>query len=112
MNNPLRILDETRIDVDGVRELLGTGKTPASLATALRAMKRGYKTPDGGRVVLEHLHVGCKIVSSREAVARFLAAANGLSPEGPEPERGATLSGKRRQEHLARTVQECEAIGM
>ena len=62
MSNPLRILDEHRIDLDGICELLGTADKPASQATGRRAMNRGSATPDGW-TYLEHLHVGGKVIS-------------------------------------------------
>ena len=33
MSDPLRILDEHRIDLDGICELIGTAEKPASTAT-------------------------------------------------------------------------------
>jgi hypothetical protein len=74
----LRILDEFKINIDGACELLGTVEGPVHSDTVFRAMNRGGKTPGGGRVYLEHLHIGGKIITSREAVERYLVAINGI----------------------------------
>lgn len=110
MSNPLRILDEHRIDLEGICELLGTADKPASQATGRRAMNRGSATPDGW-TYLEHLHVGGKVISSREAVERYLAAINGISLEAPEAGSTAPVRSKRRQAELARVDRELAAAG-
>ena len=78
MSDPLQILNEHKIDKDEVGRLLGTADSPVHFTTVLRAMRRGYKTPTGERAVLEHLHIGGKIITSREAVERYLARINGI----------------------------------
>jgi hypothetical protein len=110
MSNPLRILDEHRIDLDGICELLGTADKPASQATGRRAMNRGSATPDGW-TYLEHLHVGGKIVSSREAVERYLAAINGISLEPTEAVEAPPVRSKRRQGEIDRAKRELVAAG-
>jgi hypothetical protein len=106
MASTLRILDETRINIDGVRELLGTVDNPVSLSTVLRAFRQGHKTPDGGRVYLDFLRMGGKIVSSREAVRRYLAEINGIgagAPAGP-------AAGEKRRTELSRAAAECAEL--
>ena len=73
----LFILDEERINLDETCRLLGTAENPAHFTTALRAMNVGRKTPGGKRAYLEHLHVGGKIITSREAVERSLRNSTG-----------------------------------
>ncbi len=111
MSNPLRILDEHRIDLDGICELIGTAEKPASTATGRRAMNRGSATPDGGWTYLEHLHVGGKIISSREAVERYLAAINGISLDAPEAVEPTPALSKRRRAELERVDRELAAAG-
>lgn len=112
MNNPLRILGETRIPLEGARPLLGTAKDPASMATVRRATHVGARTSNGGRVYLEFLKTGLKVFTSVEAVERYLAAINGFSPDAPEVVSASPARGKRRQEELARTEREADLIGI
>jgi hypothetical protein len=89
MSNPLRILRETRIDLEEARPLLGTADKPASMATVRRATRVEARTPGGGRVYLEYLKTGGKIVTSIEAVERYLAKLNGISPTGSDRTSGS-----------------------
>jgi hypothetical protein len=75
-------------------------------------MRRGFRTPSGGRAYVEHLHVGGKIVSSREAVERYLAQVNGISLDGSGPSSPGSLSSKRRKEELAQAAREVEALAL
>jgi predicted site-specific integrase-resolvase len=73
MSGPLRILREDRISLDDVCEMLGINRS-----TAYRWCRRG----------LEHLHTsdrrGGKIITSHQAVERFVAAMNGIELEAAE----------------------------
>jgi hypothetical protein len=96
----LRILDETRVDVDGASEILGV--TPY---TIYRAMKRDD---------LEYLRTGPrrggKIITSREAIARYLAKVNGLDASdtaGAGPARS-----KRRERELAKVDAALDKAGV
>jgi hypothetical protein len=111
MCNPLFILDEHRIGIEEACRLLGTAEKPAHPSTVLRAMNAGRKGP-GGLAYLEHLHVGGKIVTSREAVERYLARLNGISPSdrGDPPE--IPPRGKRHEDHLARVDAELTKLGI
>jgi hypothetical protein len=95
----LRILDETRMDGDEVRELTGWSKI-----TLYRAYKAG----------LEHLRTGpkrgAKIITSREALERYLARLNGLDSIGAP--RGTRAHSKRRQRELDACDAELDAAGI
>ena len=47
MSVSLRILDETRIDIEEAQRRLGTDDTPIHFTTVYRLMSRGLKTPGG-----------------------------------------------------------------
>jgi hypothetical protein len=102
MSTALRILDEDRIGLEGVCELL-----ECSMATAYRACRRG----------LEHLHTGPgrggKIITSRQAVERYLAKLNDIDMDGNEAvEANGTRRTKARQRELDRVDAELAAIGI
>jgi hypothetical protein len=111
MSNPLRILGETRIPLEGARALLGTDEDPASMVTVRRATHVGACTPDGGRVYLEFLKTGLKVFTSVEAVERYLAAINGFSLDAPEVISASPVRSKARQRELARVDAELAARG-
>jgi hypothetical protein len=101
MNNSLRILDEDRLELEGVCELLGW-----SMATAYRACRRG----------LDHLRTGPRrggrIITSRQAVERYLAGLNDIGPdEHPTAEPTPAHAGNRRRE-LARIDKELAEDGL
>jgi hypothetical protein len=113
MSNALRILDEQRIDLEGVRPLLGTPDNPASTPTVRRATHVGARTPDGGRVRLEYLKTGLKVITSIEAVERYLAAINGIPVEpSAAPTAPAPARTKRRQRELASIDAKLDALGI
>jgi hypothetical protein len=89
MTGPLRILSETKIGVDRAGELLGPQGEPLHFSSVYRAMKVGRIAPDGGRVRLEHLTNGGRLITSVEAVGRYLARLNGITLEAAEPELAA-----------------------
>jgi hypothetical protein len=105
----LRILGETRIDIDEARRRLGTDGKPIHYATVYRMMNRGLETPGGGRAVLEHLRVGGKLITSVEAIARFVAATNGIDPDDTEDPSAPSV---RRARELSRVDRELEARGL
>jgi hypothetical protein len=111
MSASLRILNETTIDRDEVGRLLGTTANPVHSSTVLRAMNRGCKTASGERVYLEHLHTGGKIITSREAVERYLAKLNGIDLGAVEA--GSTSApSKQRVKELARVDAKLTAAGI
>jgi hypothetical protein len=101
MSTALRILDEDCLELEGVCELLR-----CSMATAYRACGRG----------LEHLHTGPqrggKIITSRQAVERYLAKLNGIDLDGPAAVEAAPARSKRRQAELDRVDRELAAAGI
>jgi len=112
MSTALRILNETRIDLEAARPLLGTAENPASMVTVRRATHIGARTPDGGRTYLEFLKTGLKVITSVEAVERYLAAINGIDLDGSEAvEAPAPRQTKRRQQELARVDRELDLGG-
>jgi hypothetical protein len=109
MSDALRILGETRIGIEEVQKLLGTPDSPVHFSTAYRAMKSGLRTPSGDRACLEHLRIGGRLISSLEAVERFVAAINGLEPQ--DAAAGPARS-KARQRELDRIEAELNAAGI
>jgi Helix-turn-helix domain len=101
MNNALRILDEDRIELEGVCDLL-----KCSMPTAYRACRRG----------LEHLHTGPrrggKIITSRQAVERYLARLNGIDLDGSQAVGDASSRSRRRQRELDGVDRELDAAGI
>jgi hypothetical protein len=78
MSASLRILDETRINIEEAQRRLGTDDTPIHFTTVYRFMSYGRRTPSGQRVTLEYIRVGGKLMTSVEAIERFVAAINGI----------------------------------
>src|SRR5262249_40182701 len=101
MSTALRILDEDRLEIEGVCELLGCTKI-----TVYRAFRRG----------LEHLYTGPqpggKIITSRQAVERYLAELNGIDLDAPQAVEASAARTKRRQRELDRVDAELASIGM
>ena len=100
MASSLRILSEHRINLDEVCRRLGTDDKPVHFTTAFRAMTRGIQLADGARVYLEKLKVGGRLITSIEAVERFVARVNGISLDEVEAE-STLASGKQRAKELA-----------
>ena len=71
-----RILGEGAVNASALAELLGSfreGK-PTHPRTITRWMLTGVELPDGRRLKLEHVRAGARLLSSRAALTRFLAA--------------------------------------
>ncbi len=109
MSASLRILDETRIDIEEAQRRLGTDDTPIHFTTVYRLMSRGLKTCAGERVCLEHLRVGGRLITSIEAIARFVAATNGLCVDAVE---APPAHDKARQRELDRVDRELASAGI
>ena len=112
MSVSLRVLDETRIDIEEAQRRLGTDDNPVHFTTVYRLMSRGLKTPSGERAYLEHLRVGGKLITSVQAIERFVARTNGIDPDAPEPVQVAPALSKRRQAELDRVDRKLEAAGI
>jgi hypothetical protein len=89
MSNPLRILNETRIDIERACSLLGTAEVPVSNRSVRRAMKSGR---------LEYLRIHGRLITSVEAVERFVARTNGIDRDAAE---ASPARSKRREKDLA-----------
>jgi hypothetical protein len=109
MSVSIRILEETKIDVETTRKRLGTDGKPVHYATIYRLMNRGLETPDGGRAHLEHLRVGGKLVTSVEAISRFVAATNGIDLADAE---GQPAPPAARAKELDRVDRELDRAGV
>jgi hypothetical protein len=101
MSTSLRILDEDRLEGEEVCELLRW-----SMATFYRNCRRG----------MEHLHTGPrrggKIITSRQAVERFLAKLNGIDLDAPEAVEATPARSRRREAELRRVDAALEAAGI
>lgn len=60
---------------------------PVSPSCAFRWATTGVRAPDGSRVYLETVRCGCRLLTSAEALQRFLAAQTGQV----QPEAGPTV---------------------
>ena len=76
MSNVADLLTEDLIPLPKVAaQFPGTrGATRINPATVYRWCTRGSRTPDGRVVRLEHVRVGSRVLTSREAVGRYVAA--------------------------------------
>jgi hypothetical protein len=71
-----RILSEGPIGASEAARLLGVfrGGRPTHPSTPVRWMLSGVQLPDGRRIKLEHIRVANRLMTSRAALIRFLAA--------------------------------------
>jgi hypothetical protein len=90
----------------------GRGGRPTSPATLWRWAQTGCRGADGQRVRLEVARVGCRWLTSRPALERFLARLNGqqLPPPASPPRRGDRSA--RRQAEIARARAEAARLGV
>jgi excisionase family DNA binding protein len=78
--------------------------------TLYRKIRRGDRTLDGGRSHIAVWSTGGRLLTSREAIDRHLAAVNGLeAPESAEP---VPARSKTRHRELARVDAALEAAGI
>jgi Protein of unknown function (DUF1580) len=108
----LRILNETKVGIDETQRRLGADETPIHFTSVYRLMNRGVKAPDGQRVYLEHLRVGGKLITSLEAIERFVAATNGVDLDGAELIEALPASSKQRAKELAEIDRQLAAAGI
>jgi hypothetical protein len=89
MSSSLRILDEDVIWLEQV-----SADLKISMQTARRFCGRGLE-------FLKTAGTGGRILTSRQAVARYLAKVNGIDPDAPDAVQEAPARSKRRQKELA-----------
>ena len=112
MSGALRILNETRIDVDEVWWRMGPEGKPLHYTSVYRAFNPGWTAPDGGRVTLEHLRTGGRLITSVEAVERYMARAERHRPGLARGRRGSPWRSKARQRELASGfMPSCRPVG-
>lgn len=87
-----RLLGEDRVSLAEAGRLVATNPArPVDPTTVGRWCQRGILLPDGQRVKLEHLKVGQRFCTTRQALARFIArqtaadAADGQAPAVRSP---------------------------
>jgi hypothetical protein len=102
----IRILSETRIGAEKACEHLGTSDAPAHLSTLYRAFSPGRTSVTGEIVQLGHLRIGGKLVTSIEAIGRYVARLNGVTDEAT----AAALTPSSRKEDLTRARREVGAL--
>jgi hypothetical protein len=112
MSVSLRVLDETRVDIEEAKRRLGTDETPIHFTTVYRLMNRGLKSPTGQRITLEHLRLAGRLITSVEAISRFVAATNGIPLDAPEVLETPSVRTKERAAELARVDRELAAAGI
>ncbi len=70
------------------------GAVRVNPATVHRWCTKGTRTPDGNVVKLEFVRAGCRVLTSRQAVARYVAALS-VAPESAEIPTRSPLARKR-----------------
>jgi hypothetical protein len=89
----------------------GRGGRPTSPATLWRWARAGCRGADGQRVRLEVTRVGCRWLTSRPALERFLARLNGRQPSPPASPPQPSGQAARRQAEVARAQAEATRLG-
>jgi len=86
-----RILTEQPIGMSEAARLLGTFRAgrPCHPSTIVRWCLSGIRLADGRRLHLEFLRCSSRLMTSRPALLRFLAAQQDAEPEPVEPPRTA-----------------------
>jgi hypothetical protein len=79
----------------------GRGGRPVHQRTVLRWVLRGARTPNGDRVRLEAIRIGASWRTSREAIARFVAALTPGMSDHPVPAMPRTPGQRQRAAALA-----------
>jgi hypothetical protein len=106
-----QLLSEQPIGMSQAARLLGTFRRGRAChpSTVVRWCKPGVRLPDGRRLRLEHVKVAGRLMTSRPALLRFLAAQQDPS-SCPEVKPPRTLSERRRALTVAETA--LDAIGV
>src|SRR5262245_25233925 len=111
MSDPLRILAEQRITLTDARPRLGTAEKPVAFVTVWRAATLGGMTPSGDRVLLETLKVCGRLMTSVEAIERYVARINGIDLDGSEAA-ALPVRSKQREKQLASVDAQLTAAGI
>jgi hypothetical protein len=90
----LHLLEETRVGWDEVARTLGVSRK-----SAYRHALKGLVGRSGAVIRLEALKIGQRLITSREAVRRFIARLNVAEP--PSPEAAVTHRNRQRQKRAA-----------
>ncbi len=90
------LLDEDLLPLAAAARLFpgARGAARVNPATVHRWCAKGTRTPDGRVVKLEWVRVGCRVLTSRQAVARYVAALS-APPESTEIPTRTPLARKR-----------------
>lgn len=81
-----RLLGESKITLTEAGALVGTDGDPTHVSTMNRYVQRGARAGSGERVRLEAFRIGARWVTTREAVARFVAALTSKPDAAPAPQ--------------------------
>jgi hypothetical protein len=110
-----RLIAEGLIGLPAAARIFPPGRAdrPTSPATVWRWCRRGVRLPDGRVAVLEHTRVGGRWVTSKLAVARFLAL---LASAHPSPVDQPTITPTQtpacRQRAAERAAEKLRAVGI
>jgi hypothetical protein len=80
-------------------------------STVFRHHRRGVKLPDGSLVRLQALRIGRKIVTTKEAVRRFLEVLNSTADPAMAEQAAALRSPAARQRNSAKASAALDAAG-
>jgi len=108
-----RLMAEGLIGLAAAAKLLGSwrGGRPAHPSTVTRYTHEGVKLADGRVVKLETLRLGSRLMTSRAAVVRFLAAQQGEQGEQDDtPPMSSTPAARNRAQAAASA--ELDALGV
>lgn len=90
----------------------GRGGRPTSPSTLWRWARTGCRGADGQTVRLEVARMGCRWLTSRPALERFLARLNGQQPRPLAPPAQLSKRSARRQAEIARAQAEATRLGV
>jgi hypothetical protein len=119
MNNQLKSAIESIVEKLTAEGLIGMAETarvlgtfrsgkPTHPSTPTRWALDGIRLPDGRRLKLEHIRMGDRIMTSKPALVRFLAAQQDPSIV---PETNLPRSPAQRRKEIEDAKATCEAMG-